>query len=39
VTAEEVRDNWTKITDPKGMEAYEQGGGQTQKFMRKLAGG
>ncbi|KAF0179530.1 MAG: SDR family NAD(P)-dependent oxidoreductase [Hyphomonadaceae bacterium] len=39
VSAEEVRDNWSKITDPKGMEAYDQGGGQTQKFMRKLAGG
>lgn len=39
VTAEKVRDNWAKITDPKGMEAYDQGGGQTQKFMRKLAGG
>jgi NAD(P)-dependent dehydrogenase (short-subunit alcohol dehydrogenase family) len=39
VTAEEVRDNWAAITDPKGMEAYDQGGGQTQKFMRKLAGG
>jgi len=39
VSAEEVRDNWAKISDPKGMEAYEAGGGQTQKFMRKLAGG
>lgn len=39
VSAEEVRDNWSKITDTKGMEAYDQGGGQTQKFMRKLAGG
>lgn len=39
VTAEEVRDNWAKISDTKGMEAYDQGGGQTQKFMRKLAGG
>jgi len=39
VSAEEVRDNWAKITDPKGMEAYDAGGGQTQKFMRKLAGG
>ncbi len=39
VSAEEVRDNWARITDPKGMEAYDQGGGQTQKFMRKLAGG
>jgi len=39
VSAEEVRNNWAAITDPKGMEAYDQGGGQTQKFMRKLAGG
>ncbi|MBL8559699.1 MAG: SDR family NAD(P)-dependent oxidoreductase [Hyphomonadaceae bacterium] len=39
VSAEEVRDNWARITDPKGMEAYDAGGGQTQKFMRKLAGG
>jgi NAD(P)-dependent dehydrogenase (short-subunit alcohol dehydrogenase family) len=39
VTAEEVRDNWATITDTKGMEAYDMGGGQTQKFMRKLAGG
>jgi NAD(P)-dependent dehydrogenase (short-subunit alcohol dehydrogenase family) len=39
ITAEEVRDNWDKICDPTGHEAYEQGGGQTGKFMRKLAGG
>lgn len=39
ISAEEVRDNWAKISDPTGQEAYEQGGGQTQKFMRKLAGG
>jgi NAD(P)-dependent dehydrogenase (short-subunit alcohol dehydrogenase family) len=39
ISAEEVRDNWGKITDHTGAEAYEQGGGQTQKFMRKLSGG
>ena len=39
ITAEEVRDNWDKICDPAGHEAYEQGGGQTGKFMRKLSGG
>jgi NAD(P)-dependent dehydrogenase (short-subunit alcohol dehydrogenase family) len=39
ISAEEVRDNWSKITDPTGHEAYSQGGGQTQKFMRKLSGG
>ena len=39
ITAEEIAANWSTITDPTGQEAYEQGGGQTQKFMRKLAGG
>jgi NAD(P)-dependent dehydrogenase (short-subunit alcohol dehydrogenase family) len=39
ITAEEVRDNWARIADPTGQEAYEQGGGQTQKFMRLLSGG
>ncbi len=39
ITAEEVRDNWSRITDTKGMEHYEQGGAQTAKFMRKLSGG
>ncbi len=39
ITAEEVRDNWAKITDPAGQEHYEQGGAQTAKFMRKLNGG
>ncbi|MDX2233107.1 MAG: SDR family NAD(P)-dependent oxidoreductase [Hyphomonadaceae bacterium] len=39
ITAEEVRDNWARITDPKGHEHYEQGGQQTAKFMRKLSGG
>jgi NAD(P)-dependent dehydrogenase (short-subunit alcohol dehydrogenase family) len=39
VSAEEVRDNWAKIESPVGQEHYEQGGGQTAKFMRKMAGG
>lgn len=36
--AEAVRDQWAQITDPKGAEAYPQGGGQTMKFLRKSAG-
>lgn len=39
VSAEEVAANWDRICDPTGQEHYEQGGGQTQKFLRKLAGG
>jgi NAD(P)-dependent dehydrogenase (short-subunit alcohol dehydrogenase family) len=39
ISAEEVRDNWAKITDTTGHEAYEQGGGQGGKFMRKVAEG
>jgi NAD(P)-dependent dehydrogenase (short-subunit alcohol dehydrogenase family) len=39
LSAEEVRDNWAAITDPAGHEAYEQGGGQGGKFMRKVAEG
>jgi NAD(P)-dependent dehydrogenase (short-subunit alcohol dehydrogenase family) len=39
ITAEEVAANWGKIADPAGQEYYEQGGGQTAKFMRKLQGG
>lgn len=39
VSAEEVRDHWAKIENPEGQEHYEQGGGQTGKFMRKMAGG
>jgi NAD(P)-dependent dehydrogenase (short-subunit alcohol dehydrogenase family) len=39
ISAEEVRDNWARITDPTGHEAYEQGGGQGGKFMRKVAEG
>jgi NAD(P)-dependent dehydrogenase (short-subunit alcohol dehydrogenase family) len=39
LSAEEVRDNWAAITAPAGHEAYEQGGGQGGKFMRKVAEG
>ncbi|MEN9873521.1 MAG: hypothetical protein RL186_418 [Pseudomonadota bacterium] len=39
LSAEEVRDNWARITDPAGQEAYEQGGGQGAKFMRKVGEG
>jgi NAD(P)-dependent dehydrogenase (short-subunit alcohol dehydrogenase family) len=34
-SAEAVRDNWARIEDPMGAEAYSAGGGQTQKFLRK----
>ena len=34
VSAEEVRDNWAKISDPAGQVAYFAGSEQTQKFMR-----
>ncbi|MGE0743506.1 MAG: SDR family NAD(P)-dependent oxidoreductase [Hyphomonadaceae bacterium] len=37
-SAEAVRDQWTKITDPTGAEAYPAGHGQTQKFARKSMG-
>ncbi len=39
LSAEAVRDQWAQIADPAGQDAYEAGGGQTQKFMRKLSGG
>jgi NAD(P)-dependent dehydrogenase (short-subunit alcohol dehydrogenase family) len=39
LSAEEVRDNWDRITDPAGQQAYAAGAEQTQKFMRKLMGG
>lgn len=39
LSAEEVRDNWAKITDPTGAKAYVQGGEQSAKFMRKMSGG
>ncbi len=37
LSAEEVRDNWGKITDPAGQQAYLNGGEQTAKFMRRMS--
>lgn len=34
-SAETVRDYWTQITDPSGAEAYQNGGAQTQKFLKR----
>ena len=39
LSVEEVRDNWAKIVDPTGQQAYNAGGEQTQKFFRKMQGG
>jgi NAD(P)-dependent dehydrogenase (short-subunit alcohol dehydrogenase family) len=39
LSVEEVRDNWAKITDPTGQQAYVAGGEQGQKFFRKMSGG
>jgi NAD(P)-dependent dehydrogenase (short-subunit alcohol dehydrogenase family) len=39
ISAEEVRDNWARINDATGQEAYETGNGQGGKFMRKVAEG
>jgi NAD(P)-dependent dehydrogenase (short-subunit alcohol dehydrogenase family) len=39
LSVEEVRDNWAKIADPAGQQAYNAGGEQTQKFFRKMQGG
>jgi len=39
LSVEEVRDNWSKITDEAGQKAYFAGGEQGQKFFRKMAGG
>lgn len=39
LSVEEVRDNWSKITDPTGQAAYNAGGEQSGKFFRKLSGG
>ena len=39
LTVEEVRDNWAKISDPAGQQAYVNGGEQSGKFFRKLQGG
>ena len=38
-TVEQVRENWARITDPAGQQAYVNGGEQTQKFFRKMQGG
>ena len=37
LSAESVRDSWTKISDPTGQTAYFQGGEQGGKIFRKLA--
>ncbi len=39
LSAEEVRDNWDKITDPAGQVAYVTGGEQGGKMFRKMGGG
>jgi len=39
LSVEEVRDNWSKITDAEGQTAYFSGGEQGGKFFRKMAGG
>ena len=39
LSAEEVRDNWARIIDPTGQQAYQGGGEQTAKFLRKVQGG
>jgi hypothetical protein len=39
LSVEEVRDNWGKITDAAGQQAYNAGGEQSGKFFRKLSGG
>jgi hypothetical protein len=36
LSVEEVRDNWARITDAAGQQAYGNGGEQTQKFFRKM---
>ncbi len=39
LSAEEVRDNWAKISDETGQKAYFQGGEQGGKIFRKLSEG
>lgn len=39
LSVEEVRDNWAKIIDPAGQQAYQAGGEQSGKFFRKMQGG
>jgi NAD(P)-dependent dehydrogenase (short-subunit alcohol dehydrogenase family) len=36
-SVEDVRDNWAKIADPTGQQAYTNGGEQTQKFFRRMS--
>ncbi|THD62202.1 SDR family NAD(P)-dependent oxidoreductase [Phenylobacterium sp.] len=38
LSVEEVRDNWAKITDPAGQQAYQAGGEQSAKFFRLMGG-
>ena len=38
-SAEEVRDNWAKITDPAGARPYPASGEQIQKLLRVVQGG
>jgi NAD(P)-dependent dehydrogenase (short-subunit alcohol dehydrogenase family) len=38
-TVEQVRDNFAKIADGAGQQAYMNGGEQTAKFFRKMQGG
>ena len=39
LSVEEVRDNWARIVDPEGQQAYQAGGEQSGKFFRKMQGG
>jgi NAD(P)-dependent dehydrogenase (short-subunit alcohol dehydrogenase family) len=39
LSVEEVRDNFARITDPTGQQAYVNGGEQSGKFFRKMQGG
>jgi NAD(P)-dependent dehydrogenase (short-subunit alcohol dehydrogenase family) len=39
LSVEEVRDNWARISDPAGQQAYVNGGEQSGKFFRKMQGG
>ena len=39
LSAEAVRDSWSRIEDPAGQTAYFAGADQGQKFFRKLSGG
>jgi NAD(P)-dependent dehydrogenase (short-subunit alcohol dehydrogenase family) len=39
LSVEEVRDNWARIGDPEGQQAYQAGGEQSGKFFRKMQGG